>query len=108
MTEVDENRQFLDTADAFIDLANEQCSDRNNALVNASFLYGAARFSAFITATAMGDLQKYEADIPDAIDYYSKQFRSMLEEHFEQYKSVFNEAPRYEHLMKKQDQQDDR
>lgn len=87
-------------ADAFIDQANTYANETDTAKVNASFLYGAARFSAFITATSMSNQQAYEADIPDAVEYYSTQFRSMLEEHFEQYKSIFQDAPRYEHLVK--------
>ena len=36
-----------------------------------------------------------------AVDYYTEEFRKMLKEHMKQYVSVFQEAPRYEHLMNK-------
>ncbi len=88
-------------ADSIIDLANKHCDTTENSLVNASLLYGTARFSAFITASMAESKQTYEANIDNAVDYYTEEFKKMLKEHMEQYKSVFQEAPRYEHLVKK-------
>lgn len=102
MSDVDENKQFITMADGFIDLANKQCEGSKNALVNASFLYGAARFSAFMTASGAQSKESYLAELDKAVDYYTQEFSKMLKEHMEQYVSVFKEEkPRYEHLMKK-------
>lgn len=101
MSTEDDNKKFISMADSFIDLANQYCDDTQNSIVNASFLYGASRFCAFMTASTAGSREKYEANIDDAVDYYTQEFKKMLAEHMEQYKSAFQEAPRYEHLIKK-------
>jgi hypothetical protein len=41
---------FYDRADAHIALANEYCLSTGKGKVSASFLYGAARFNAYIGA----------------------------------------------------------
>lgn len=105
MSTEDENKKFIQIADTFIDLANQHCDDSANALVNASFLYGSARFCAFLTASAAGNREKYEANIDDAVNYYTEEFARMLREHMEQYKSVFEQQElRYQHLMKEKPQ----
>ncbi len=101
MSKENDDKKFIQMADAFIDLANQHCNDTENSLVNASFLYGSARFSAFLTASMAESKTTYESNIDNAVDYYTEEFNKMLKEHLEQYKSVFQEAPRYEHLMKK-------
>lgn len=103
MSSEDENKQFISMADSFIDLANQHCDQSTNSLVNASLLYGSARFSAFITASMAQSKDTYEENIDHAVDYYTEEFKKMLKEHMEQYKSIFKEqeAPRYEHLIKK-------
>ena len=101
MSQAEDDKKFIQIADSFIDLANQHCENSQNSLVNASFLYGSARFCAFITASLAESKDTYEANIDKAVDYYSEEFKKMLKEHLEQYKSVFKEAPRYEHLMKK-------
>ncbi len=98
---VDENALFISMADAFIDLANQHCEQTKNALVNAAMLYGTARFCAFVTASMAQSKDTYETNIDNAVDYYTEEFQKMLREHMEQYKSVFQETPRYEHLMNK-------
>lgn len=100
-TTKDDNKQFISMADSFIDLANQHCDDSHNALVNASLLYASARFSAFLTASVAESKEAYETSIDSAVDYYTQEYKKMLNEHMEQYKSVFTEAPRYEHLIKK-------
>ena len=99
--EQDDNKKFIQMADSFIDLANQHCETTQNPLVNASMLYGTARFCAFITASMAESKTSYEDNIDNAIAYYNEEFGKMLREHLEQYKSVFQETPRYEHLMKK-------
>lgn len=100
-TPADDDKKFIDMADSFIDLANQHCDKAQNPLVNASMLYGTARFCAFITASMAQSKQSYEDNIDNAINYYTEEFAKMLKEHMEQYKSAFEAAPRYEHLMKK-------
>lgn len=98
----EDDKKFINMADSFIDLANQHCDSTTNSLVNASFLYGSARFCAFLTASTAESKENYEANIDDAVDYYAQEYKKMLAEHMNQYKSAFDEAPRYEHLMKKE------
>ena len=100
-TEEDDNKKFIGMADSFIDVANEHCDKTEKSLVNASFLYGSARFCAFVTASTAESKEKYEANIDDAVGYYAEEYKKMLQAHMEQYKSAFKEAPRYEHLIQK-------
>jgi len=101
MSEEDDNKKFISMADSFIDLANEHCENSENSLVNASLLYGSARFAAFLTASTSESKESYEGNMDSAVDYYTEEFKKMLEEHMKQYVGVFQETPRYEHLMKK-------
>ena len=86
-----ENKQFINMADGFIDLANKQCEGNQNALVNASFLYGAARFSAFMTASGAKSKESYTNEMDNAVEYYTQEFSKMLKEHMQQYVTVFKE-----------------
>ncbi len=104
MTEEELNKVFIQVADAHIDLANKQLDGLDMHIVSSGLLYGASRFEAFTVASVAKNLQEYEASLEGAVEHYTELFRSMLQENLENYKSSFTqrEAPRYEHLMKKQ------
>ena len=48
MSNTDEDKKFREVADAFIAVANKQSKNENPSMVNAAFLYAAARFNIFI------------------------------------------------------------
>ena len=54
-----------------------------------------------MVASHAKDRVSYEAEIDNAVDYFGTEFKKMLLENLDQYKSVFDEKPRYEHLVKK-------
>jgi Protein of unknown function (DUF3144) len=71
---------FWNRADAHIALANSQSKSTDAGKVSASFLYAAARFNAFIVASGQPDAKSLAANKAEAIDYFTKQFRKMLDE----------------------------
>jgi hypothetical protein len=100
-TETDTNNIFKEIADAYIDVGNQHMDQHNVDLVGSSFVYGAARFSAFIVASGSSNLDQYKANRKTAIEHFTNQFKQMLEENLISYETVFNEEKKYEKYMKK-------
>jgi Protein of unknown function (DUF3144) len=76
---------FYDRADAFIHLANQQCSNTARGKVSASLLYAAARFNAWISARDFesgAELSKAKREI---VEYFVKQYRAMLVDNLDDY-----------------------
>ena len=103
MNDDERNQLFRQIADSFIDTANRHADDADIGIVNSAFLYGVSRFSAFVVASNAKNLERYEADRDAAVGYFTSEFKRMLEENLDNYKSVFKEQPRYTHLMKNGD-----
>lgn len=103
MNDDERNQLFRQIADSFIDTANRHAEDTDSGIVSSALLYGTARFSAFVVASNAKDLDRYEADRDTAVEYFTSEFKRMLEENLDDYKSVFKEQPRYAHLMKNDD-----
>lgn len=76
--ESDADRRFRKMADRFIDTANRQLSDTDPAMVNSAFLYGASRFSAFLTQYKAGSLERFDEIHDEAVTYYTEEFKKML------------------------------
>jgi len=100
MSEEQDNKSFYKMADSFIDLANNHCESVKNSEVGSAMLFASARFSSFVVASHANDKASFEADIDHAVEHFTKEFERMLLENLEQYKTVFDEAPKYQHLMK--------
>jgi len=83
------NETFRKIADSFIETANKHCDDHDKDLVAASLLYSTARFSAYIAASGSKDLNAYQTNRKNAIDYFTKQFKERLEENLNDYESGF-------------------
>ncbi len=83
--------EFYDRADAHIQLANEQLSrTAARGTVSASFMYGVARFNAWICACGRKDAQEMGESKAESIDYFVAQYRKMLEENFDDYIEHFD------------------
>lgn len=89
MTDEERNRLYRQMADTFINQANQHAQQHNNVMVSSAFLYGAARFSAFVTAVQAGEQGQYDADREAALDYFTAEFRRMLTENLDDYRRVF-------------------
>jgi len=76
----DERKEFYDTADEFVRLANELSSKWPRSRVSAAILYAAARYYVFNYLNA--DLERTDTR-EQALNYFSQQYREMLLENFE-------------------------
>ncbi len=104
MDQEQQNKEFYKMADSFIDVANEHCEKQESTRVGSALLFATARFSSFVVASQSKDQESYEAEIDNALEFFTKEFKRMLGDNLEEYKSAFKakeEASKYEHLMKK-------
>ena len=88
--EAQRDLQFRKQADSFIDIANRHCQREDPSMVSSSFLYGASRFCAFVVAGKTGEREAYEQQKKAAIEYYTNEFRTMLEQNLDDYSRVFD------------------
>ena len=86
-------------ADSFIDRANELADSNSPENVSMALLYAASRYNAHVVSQHAEDEAAYEKDIPRARDFFSEQYRRMLDENLEDYKRVFG---KYANLMRRQ------
>lgn len=91
MTDEDKDLQFRKMADSFIDVANRHCENFEPPQISSSFLFGASRFCAFVVAGKTGDPDTYEKERKAAIDYYTAEFKTMLEQNLTDYKRAFDD-----------------
>lgn len=76
------NNGFLKRADALISLANEQMSDDlTQGEISASFMYGAARFNAWIAACSFETKEDMSEAKEETIEYFIQEYKLALEEH---------------------------
>jgi len=92
MTDEATEREFRRVADAFIDVANEQIESAPKENVGMALLFAASRFNAFVVASHCKTLDRYEADRPRAVEFFTKEYLRMLEENLEDYRRAFEEA----------------
>ena len=95
-SETQRDQLFRKMADRFIDTANRQVEDTEPAIVSSAFLFGASRFSAFVVAGKTGSLERFEDQREAAVEYYTTEFRKMLEENLDSYRAVFDNTPQTE------------
>jgi hypothetical protein len=89
VTDTDEN--FYDRADAVIQLANDQLSGISRGKVSASCMYATARFNAWVTACGHGSAEDMAAAKEETLEYFTKQYRAMLEENLNDYIDNFGQ-----------------
>lgn len=90
--ESDSNLRFRKMADRFIDCANRQLTDAESSTVNSAFLYGASRFSAFVTVQKAGTLEQFDEIHEDAVNYYTEEFKKMLVQNLEHYRDALEKG----------------
>lgn len=100
MTDKDTNKIFKEIADAYINVGNEYLDEHDSNLVGSSFIYGAARFSAFIVASGSRDLEHYKENKETAVSHFTAHFQQMLQENLDNYESSFEQEPKYKKYMK--------
>jgi hypothetical protein len=85
---------FYDRTDAYIHLANDQLADVGHREVATSLTYAAARCNALVGAGAFGTAGELLAAQEEVVEYFVKQYRAMLIEHFEDYVEQFDQLQR--------------
>jgi hypothetical protein len=90
MTDNTPGPAFWERANAFINLANDQCDTAHPNEVSASTLYAAARFNAFIVAKTTGSAQNMQADRERALEYFTDQFRQMMAGNLDDFTANFD------------------
>jgi len=80
---------FGERLDAVINLVNDQCGAASPNDVGASTLYAAARFNAFILAKTTGSAENMKIERERALDYFTGQFRLMLESNLDDFTENF-------------------
>ena len=89
MTEND--RQFFNRADAFINTANTQLEQGNDAgQVSASMMYGLARFSAWFSASGWQSSEDMAKAKAETLDFFVNEYRKMLELNLDDYIAHFD------------------
>ena len=78
------NTGFLKRADAFIALANEQLNQNlTQGEISASFMYGSARFSAWMAASSFESAEDMKAEKDQVMEYFMQEYKLALEEHLD-------------------------
>jgi hypothetical protein len=93
MTDELTEQEFRRVADSFIDQANEHLRTVQKENVGMALLFAAARFNAFVTASHSPTLDRYEADRPQAVDFFTSKYREMLDENLDDYRRAYQEVP---------------
>ena len=86
---MDTDNDFYNRADAVIRLANDQLAEVSRGKVSASCMYASSRFSAWVSACGFESGEDMAAAKQETIEYFVKQFRSMLEENLDDYINNF-------------------
>lgn len=82
---------FWERLNAVIELVNGQCSTAAPNDVGSSTLYAAARFNAFILAKTVGSADNMKLERERALDYFTGQFRLMMESNLDDFTENFND-----------------
>lgn len=88
---------FYNRADAHIDLANRQLSEtEGKGKVSASFMYGVARFNAWVSACGWQSADDMAKAREETLAYFVAEYRKMLEENLDDYIENFDDYMRPE------------
>lgn len=85
----DTDPDFFKRADAVIDLANGQLADVSRGKVSASCMFAMARFNAWVSACGFESGEEMKAARQEMVDYFTAQYRAMLEENLDEYIANF-------------------
>ena len=81
---------FYDRVDALIHVANQQCNQVDKGKVSASFLFAAARFNSWVSASGFENSELMQANRQELVQYFVQQYQSMLEDNLDEFISNFS------------------
>ena len=89
-TPIDGN--FYKRADAHISLANGHINEQTPpADATNSLMFASSRFNAWITAMGFKNAEDMKAEKEDVVNFFTTQYKHMLEENFENYVENFEQ-----------------
>ena len=81
-----EDPTFYKRADEHIRLSNSQVSEEiDRGMVSASFLYSAARFNAYVSASSFNSSKELIEAKEATMKYFMEEYKNMLEENMDDY-----------------------
>ncbi len=81
-----EDSTFSKRADEHIRLSNSQVSEEiDRGMVSASFLYSAARFNAYVSASSFNSSKELIEAKEATMKYFMEEYKNMLEENMDDY-----------------------
>jgi LPS sulfotransferase NodH len=83
--------EFLDAADAFVQLANKYTDTYSRDWVRAAMMYATARFNAFAWITREDNL---EQSLDAAVAYYASEYDKMLRDNVDEIEPQYRAARR--------------
>ena len=87
----EKNNGFLKRADAHIALANEKLAEKlTQGEISASFMYGSARFSAWMAASSFESAEDMKAEKDQVMEYFMQEYKLALEEHLDNHIQNFD------------------
>jgi len=89
VTSDNDETEFWDRADALIELARQQARESDEGNTSASFLYAAAKYNAFISASTTHDKEELLKKKNEFTEHMLKQYRIAFEESMEDYISNY-------------------
>lgn len=84
---------FVKRADEYINLANQQLDgpeDLTPGEISASFLFGAARFNAWVAACEFDSPETMKEAKEEIIEYFVKEYKQMLNQHIDSHVEAFD------------------
>ncbi len=82
---------FVKRADEHIFLANDQMSEEvSPGEVSASFMFGAARFNAWVAACEFESKEAMSDAKAEVMEYFVKEYKQMLEQHLDSHIETFD------------------
>jgi hypothetical protein len=91
MSDSTPDREFWDTADAFIALANQRCDKMRHSKVSSALLYSAARFNSFVAVSFAKSKEEFVSEREANIAYFVGQYEKMLRENLADYAAHFDD-----------------
>ncbi|NOS74153.1 MAG: DUF3144 domain-containing protein [Methyloglobulus sp.] len=70
-------------------LSNEQLGQISRGKVSASMMYATARFNSWVSACGWKSSEEMQAVRDETVEYFTVQFRKMLEENLDDYIANF-------------------
>ena len=90
MSNTEKDNEFYEMADAFIALANKQADKAGMGKVSATFLYAAARYNTYVTASESSSANDLATGKEASFGFFVAEYKKMLEEHFADYYENFD------------------